>query len=244
MDITVKAINLKSIDINESDKLCTLYSIELGKFTAVLKGVKKAAAKLKFAAEPFCFGEYSLSNTKGRFVVTNCLIDTQFYDIRLDIDKYYAGSSVLECVEHCGAEKIKNPALFVLVLKALKNLCFDDDAPGKILAHFMLSALKISGYKLALDECVSCGNVLSDKVFFSDKSGGFTCGLCREGIVSSKAVYNALRLLSITDYEKLSTLKINEEILHKCLKILEFYFNSCIGSLKVLPQYLSKDTLR
>lgn len=240
MDLTVKAVNLKSMDFGENDKLCTLYSVELGKFTAVLKGVKKAAAKLKFAAEPFCFGEYSLSNTKGRYVVTNCVPDTQFYDIRLDIDKYYLGSSVLECVEHCGGEKVKNPALFVLTLKTLKSLCFDSETPQKVFAFFMINALRISGYKLSLDECAICGNTLSEKTYFSEKSGGFTCGLCREGIPSDKATYNALRLLSITDYEKLGTLKISAEILHKALKILNYYFNCCIGSLKVLSQYLSQ----
>lgn len=126
------------------------------------------------------------------------------------------------------------------MLKTLKKLCFENEVAEKVLAFFILNAVLISGYKLSLDKCVTCGNILSERIYFSDSGGGFTCGLCREGILSDKATYNALRLLSITDYEKLSTLKINEDILHKCLKLLNFYFTKCIGNLKVLPQYLNQ----
>lgn len=241
MDITVNAINLKSFDFGESDKICVLYSIELGKFTAICKGVKKAASKLKFAAEPFCFGEYSLSKTKDRYIVTGCVLDTQFYDIRLDIGRYYAGCAVLECIEHCSLENVKSPALFLLVLKTLKSLTYENDSPEKILAFFILNAIKILGYKLSLDKCVNCGNILADKIYFSSLNGGFTCGLCRDGIPSSKIIHTALRLLSLTDYEKLGTLKLGADTLRECLKLLNFYFNNCTGNtLKVLAQYLSQ----
>ena len=239
MDITLNAINLKSKDYGENDKMCTLYSVELGKFSAVFKGVKKASAKLKFAAQPFCFGEYTLATGKGGYIVTGCVSNSQFFEISSDIDKFYTGCSILECVEHCSAENAKNPALFLLILKTLTSLNFSDDLSEKFLVYFIINAVKISGYKLTFDKCVNCKNKLSDKVFFSADSGGFTCGLCRNGLPVSMPIYNTLRLISITDYEKLSSLKLNREDLKESLKILNYFFNHCTGvSISVLSQYL------
>lgn len=243
MDITVNAINLKSFDFGENDKMCVLFSVEIGKFTAMFKGVKKAAAKLKFASQPFCFGEYTLNVTKGRYIATGCAVNSQFYEISSDIDKYYAGCSILECAELCSEENVKNPALFVLMLKVLKSLCFDEINSAKVLAYFILNAIKISGYKLFLDKCATCGNALTEKIYFSPSDGGFNCGLCRNGLPVEKAVYSSLRLISLTDYEKLGTLKLNPKDLKNCLKLLNYYLNNYVGNLRVLAQYLKNEEI-
>ena len=61
MEIKVNALMLRAADYNENDKILTLLTAENGKITAGAKGVKKAGARLKFAAQPFCFAEYILS---------------------------------------------------------------------------------------------------------------------------------------------------------------------------------------
>ena len=61
MEQIVNALMLKAADYNENDKILTLLTAERGRITAGIKGVKKAGAKLKFAAQPFCFAEYVLS---------------------------------------------------------------------------------------------------------------------------------------------------------------------------------------
>ena len=50
MQHVVNAVMLRASDYNENDKILTLLTAEKGKITAGIKGVKKAAAKLKFAA--------------------------------------------------------------------------------------------------------------------------------------------------------------------------------------------------
>ena len=69
MQHVVNAVMLRASDYNENDKILTLLTAEKGKITAGIKGVKKAAAKLKFAAQPFCFAEYVLSERGGRYTV-------------------------------------------------------------------------------------------------------------------------------------------------------------------------------
>ena len=61
MEVKVNALVIKAVDYKDNDRILTLYSLEKGKITAGIKGVKKAGAKLKFASEPFCFAEYILA---------------------------------------------------------------------------------------------------------------------------------------------------------------------------------------
>ena len=65
-DLIVTAVVLNSIDYKEKDKLVKLFTAETGVISAVLKGVKSANSKLKFACQPFCFAEFELVK-KGEF---------------------------------------------------------------------------------------------------------------------------------------------------------------------------------
>ena len=96
MELIVNALMLRAADYNENDKILTLLTAERGKISAGIKGVKKAAAKLKFAAQPFCFAEYSLSQRGDRYTVTNAAECESFYDLRTDINKFYAASAAAE----------------------------------------------------------------------------------------------------------------------------------------------------
>ena len=89
MTTKVKAIVLKAIDYKEKDKLLTLFTLEQGKLICSMRGVKAPNAKLKFAKETFCFGEFIIENTKGNNIVTQVEIIDNFFEITQNIDKFY-----------------------------------------------------------------------------------------------------------------------------------------------------------
>ena len=69
MELKVNALMIRAADYGENDKILTLLTAERGKLTAAIKGVKKAGAKLKFAAQPFCLAEYVLADSGDRYSV-------------------------------------------------------------------------------------------------------------------------------------------------------------------------------
>ena len=71
MEIKVNALMLRAVDYNEYDKMLTLLTAEYGKISAGIKGVRKPAAKLRFAAQPFCFAEYVLAKRGDKYTVIN-----------------------------------------------------------------------------------------------------------------------------------------------------------------------------
>ena len=82
--IKIKAIVLSSVDYKEKDKLVTLFSLENGVVTATLK----------FAKEPFCFGDFYISAK----TITNVDVEDSFYDLTKDIDKFYVACAILETI--------------------------------------------------------------------------------------------------------------------------------------------------
>ena len=95
--IKVKAIVLSSIDYKEKDKLVTLFTIENGVMQAIMKSVKSDKAKMRFAKEPFCFGEYLIAMPSK--IITNVEVEDNFYVLTKDIDKFYLACAILETVK-------------------------------------------------------------------------------------------------------------------------------------------------
>jgi DNA repair protein RecO (recombination protein O) len=121
--IKVRAIACGSKDYKESDKLVTLCSVEEGKITVLLKGCRKPTSKLRFAHAPFCFGEYILVERGGFYTVTGCTPIDQFTGLSYDIDKFYAGSVILECLTKFTREGENIARPLVKALEYLKTLC-------------------------------------------------------------------------------------------------------------------------
>jgi DNA repair protein RecO (recombination protein O) len=193
MEVKVNALMLRAIDYRENDKILTLLTAETGKITAGIKGVKKSGAKLKFAAQPFCFAEYILSKTGERYTVIQASEIESFYDLRTDINKFYAASAVCEGALAATYEGEDSGRIFYECIHAITDMCNNDESDALI--KFLLNLLSICGYGLGLDNCVECGQVLTsqDKMRFDMNSGSFTCWDCGNGTGASGVTYNVLR---------------------------------------------------
>lgn len=196
MEIKVNALTLRVIDYNENDKILTLLSAEKGKITAGIKGVKKAGAKLKFAAQPFCFAEYILAMRGERYTVIGASENESFYDLRTDINKFYAASSVCEVASALTYESNEHKEMFYLSVNALTEMCTGDESIALI--RFLINALRVSGYGIILDNCAECGSqhLTQQKMRFDFNSGSFTCWDCGGGKGTSLTTYHTLRAAS------------------------------------------------
>ena len=202
MEIIVNALMLRAVDYNENDKILTLLTAERGKISAGIKGVKKAAAKLKFAAQPFCFAEYVLNERGGKYTVINASECESFYDLRTDINKFYAASAAVEAANALSFEGDECHEIFYECVKALSEMCSGNESA--VLIRFLLFALKTSGYGINADTCVHCGANLDgeDKLRFDMDTGSFTCTECGNGLGASRFTYNVIRKTQGSGYEE------------------------------------------
>lgn len=192
-EIKINALMLRATDYGENDKILTLLSAERGRVTAGIKGVKKSGAKLRFAAQPFCFAEYILAVNGSRYTVTQASESESFYELRCDIGKFYAACSVCEAAAALTVDGEPCEDIFSAALKALRDMCSSDERAALI--SFLISALKCSGYGLALNRyCPVCGALLTGaaKLKFDMNAANFFCYDCGAGAGVSGVTFGAL----------------------------------------------------
>lgn len=131
--------------MRESDKSVRLFSAEEGVVSAVMKGVRKPNAKLKFAAQPFALCVYELNEKSGRFTVTGAVPIEDLYSISSEPEKYAAACLLLEATEKA-ADSVEPQKLFVILLKSLKALLLDSVLPAIAAAKFLQKTLSMSGF--------------------------------------------------------------------------------------------------
>lgn len=223
----VKAIVLGGIDYKEKDKLITIFTLEQGIVTVVFRGVKNANAKLKSAKEMFSFGDFILTEGKTNLVISADIIES-FYDITKDIKKYYVACAMVEIVKTVLPPKEPNPKIFLAMIKCLNMLCDESINYLNIINKFLISVFEQIGYKFDLNACNNCGEMFINQIYMNLTYGDITCSHCKIGayVELTKPVYSALRILSITDIEKMSTVKISNEINRQVFEILALNFSS------------------
>ncbi len=219
MDIKVNAIVIKTVDYKDNDKILTLYSLEYGKITATIKGVKKSGAKLKFASEPFCFCEYILAVKGDRYTVINASHIDTFYNLRLNLKKYYTVALVGEFVNKLIEDGTQDEYLFDLIINTVKNICYNENELF-YLSNFLIEATKILGYGISDYNCFKCGEEINGRVFFSFKNAEFSCGDCvEEGFREiMPSTYNAFKLVENGEI-------VDDGGTQKLVKFLVYYIN-------------------
>lgn len=225
MSIKVKAIVIGATDYKEKDKRITLFSLEKGKIYATLKSVKSPNAKLKFAKELFCFGDFFIDTPS--MIVTGVDVENNMFELTKDIDKYYIACGILDVANTVLKEGETNAPLFLETLKALGAIAYDNVNDKYVLIKYLLSVFSAMGYFVALSNCSVCGEKFSGKRYLNLDFGEVVCVACKSAncIEISARAGTALKLLSETDYDKLSTLKLSKGSEDEVLNILNINFD-------------------
>ena len=234
MEIKVDALVLRTADFGENDKMLTLFSLQRGKLSAAAKGVRKAGAKLRFAAQPFCFAEYVLAEKGERRTVISAAGTDGFYALREDIGKFYAAACVCGVCDALLLDGIVNEALFLYAVTALREMCEGDEAEALI--RFFLRALDLSGYRVSLQACADCGAELDGRTFFDLAGGCFTCGSCARGAGVSEATLHTLKKCAGFPFAEE---KASAEGKKRAVKLLYAYFRAQTGGeVRAVAEYI------
>ena len=191
MEFKTDALLLRSVDYRDNDKMVTLLTADRGKIGAAMKGVKKAGAKLRFAAQPFCFAEYVLTQKGEHCTVISASLYDSFFSLSEDVFCFYAASAVLEICDKLSYEELDSRALLVAAVGALNEL--RDGKGASSLIRFLLQALSFAGYPVRAEKCPFCGKELFGRLRFDMDSGSFACNDCEKGAPASEITYKTVR---------------------------------------------------
>ena len=204
----------------DKDKIIHIFTLELGVVSGILKGVASPNSKMKFAGQPFCFGKFDLVKSNDFYVVKGVdLIDT-FFDITTDYDSFRFCNFMLEVCKNIMKPNIISESLFITLLKSLQAIVYNQVSIKLVVCKYILRVLEIIGYKLNFDNCDNCGMKFVGDIKFDEYAGTFRCSSCSGGVVVSKQLFVSLKIISNTDFDRLNSIKLNDECLSAMLDLL------------------------
>ena len=180
---TTDAVVMSRRALGESDRLVEFYSREFGKVRGVAKSARRPRSRFGSALETFTVGRLVFFDTGRSDLVRVDHFDIlhPFVAVRESLESLGRGAWVLECVARLSAERDPHPALYGLVVRALRAL-ERGEPPERVSACFGLRAVDLLGHRPRIDRCVGCGRAFpfSDPVLDVGE-GGLICPACRPG---------------------------------------------------------------
>ncbi len=229
------AINLKSYNLSESDKIIVMYSRDRGLIKGVAKGVKKPKSKLGARMDLLVANKLMLY--KGKNLDTICQAEAlnTFNKIRQNMDKIFYSLYISEVVTNFGVEDDPcSNEIFDLLYKALDAIASAQEKIEILLAvlKFQMKMMVLSGFGIDLNTCLKCGCDLGDgKMYFSFTLGGVICPECNQSygipVVMHYKLRDFLKALEQTDFTEKSDFesKATEKICNVCFELLKGYIN-------------------
>ncbi len=228
-----EAINLKSYNLNDADKIIVMYSKDNGLIKGVAKGIKKPKSKL--GARMDLLVANSLQLLKGRSMDTIIQAQTvnNFRKTREDMDKLMLSSYVSELIVNFGeGSEAASKEIYELLYKALNRIANSQSKKDALIAviKFQLKLLLIMGFCVELDTCLCCREqILDEEMYFSSTMGGVICKECNDTLGIKLKMHHKIRdfLLAMLqfdfDYESDYDSKATEKVCQVCFNLLDDY---------------------
>jgi len=176
-ELKVKAIVTKSIPYHDNDMIVTLVTMEYGVITATARGCLKPKAKLRYASEPFNFGDYILSGVNNRYIIIECSQIDSFINITKDIDAYYSGCFILDSLQNLSIDS--QPETFIAAINALNKMSSNHSDVDDVVTEFLFNVLKINGIEYDFKHCNVCGCDINSDAYLKEYDG-VVCEHCRD----------------------------------------------------------------
>ncbi len=227
------AINLKSYNLSESDKIIVMYSKDKGLIKGVAKGVKKPKSKLGARMDLLVANKLMLY--KGKTFDRICQADVlnTFNKTRRDMDKIFYSMYISEVVSNFGVEDDPcSKEVYEILYKALDRISEAETKEEILIAviKFQLKMMQISGFGIEFETCLGCGcHIGESNMYFSSRMGGVVCEKCNENLHLKTMMHHKIRdfLNAMVqfdfDYKSEYDEKATEKVCMVCFELLKGY---------------------
>jgi len=229
------AIVVRSTPYGESDRIVTLYTLDFGKIKGIAKGAKRSQKRFANTLE---IGSYIQvvffeKETQDLVRLDHSELIHPFGSLREDIIKLAWASYFIELVNEMTAERIKNKALFRLLVFFL-NLIDRGMLQEETQRIFEVRLLSHLGYQPHFEHCTRCQKHLSgEKCFFGIRQGGVLCPSCAAhlpGLVPiSLGTVKTLQLAQSLPLEKVRRVSFSPESLKESQAVLSLFLQEYLG---------------
>jgi DNA repair protein RecO (recombination protein O) len=214
MEYKYTGIILSKRDTGETDRICTIYTLEGGKIRSMAKGVRKAHAKLASVLENITLADITIVKTRGLGKITGSISENNFTALKSNCNAVLETFSALGLFDKLVDFENPDQSVFELLKNYLETvdacaLHKDNEKYVLLRLGFIVKLLYELGYAIEADACVICRKPLSeDYPVFSAQHGGTICADCAKENPDSAITIrvNAIKMMRLFLQNKMSTL--------------------------------------
>jgi DNA repair protein RecO (recombination protein O) len=207
------ALVVRTVELGEADVIATLFTEQVGKISAIVRGARKGSQRIGGALEPVHTIGVLLEDKGGELAtLKEARIVRTRPRIAANLEALSAAGTGLRWARHLFPPRTPEPAGWRVLIDLLDVLEEELRSPRKELAIAGLALLGAVGYGLELERCVGCGRPCpTAKAAYLDLArGGLVCRSCR-GALESASNASAQRgpnltVLSVAEREGLRAL--------------------------------------
>lgn len=193
--LDARAVVLGSRPLGEADRIVILFTREVGRLDAVVRGVRKTKSRWGGRLEPFNVVDLSLYRGRSLATVTGADLLAGFARLRADRASLVAAAITCEAATRLFADEEPHERVFNLLCRVLKA-CDEGFSGSAQTAPLVLGAvvklLHEAGFLPVLAECACCGHGYRAAAFSAGR-GGLVCGDCvGEGVPISTGAVDVL----------------------------------------------------
>ena len=224
--ISAPGLVIREQSIGESDKLITVLTAKYGLVRAFSRGAKKTKSKKLAATSLLAYGDFTFVKTKDAFSVEDALVKEVFFELREDVEKMALAQYFCELANEFCEEDFEAEEVLRLILNGIWLLKSGKKKPDFIKAVTEIRLMSLSGYMPDLVGCEQCGAYETDKMYFVPESGKIYCEECAPSGFNyrvSASVVQAMRYVTLSDFEKIFSFVLNDESQKVFGKVSEAY---------------------
>ena len=206
-----KAIIFRKNDINESDRIFSVFTEEFWRLEIFAKAIRKIHSKLRPGIDVPLLSEIEFVQGKNKKTLIDATRIENFINITKDPEKFKIAQKILNAANHLikGEEKdVKIFNLFQDVLSNLNNPSIKSADSEILYYYFLWNKLALLGYHPEINKCNICGEKLNPyRIYFSNKSGGVICKKClNHDMLPVKINSDVIKILRIILQKELKTI--------------------------------------
>ena len=220
-----EAMVLRQVKTLNGRRMLLLFTKKFGKISVGTSATEGGRNKSALAVRPFTYGRYELFKGRESYNLNNGQVIKSYYGLGEDLDKYMAGSYVLELTEKLLPEELAQPRMFSLLLDFFDALERRQKKHDTLVMAYMVKALDIMGTMPGMQQCGLCG-ADNPKRFFSVEEGGMICPSCAEKLMKEHSneplIYDAdFDIINILRYFQKEPFASFEKLSRKRRELME-----------------------
>jgi DNA repair protein RecO (recombination protein O) len=152
------AVVIGSFPLGESDRVVSFFSRDFGRIRGVARAARRIKSRFGGSLELFTLGQLVFFDTGRSELVRIDHFDVThpFAALREDLGRLGEAAWVVEIVARTTCERDRQPALYGLLVRALRAM-EEATRPPRVAACFGVRCLDLLGHRPRLDRCLECG---------------------------------------------------------------------------------------